>query len=182
MCSSVGLGVCAYVSREAIKKKKIFIARINWGVSGTTRREETEVSVSADWGVGSGFEGWGLGLMGLVVMVTGFGSTAACCPFARPWWAARWCPPRCSPETRHELIDQRSASVIRCDRSLQNRAQELSLVLDSLGHAANAWPSESSQSQNKEHEPQNPHPYQSVLLMVIYIWNPSRYPYLDKSS
>lgn len=113
--------VCEYLSRyvcvcelRSYQKEKIYYTNRTSAARHVERKRE--MSVVEVWGVG----GWWL-----VIMVTGFGSTAVCCPFARPWWAARWCPRRCSLETHHELIDRRSASVIRCDRSLQDRAQEL---------------------------------------------------------
>lgn len=56
MCArtSICLGMCAYVSWEAIKKKKNILHKSN--VSGTTRREKTGDECSGGWGGGG--DGW----------------------------------------------------------------------------------------------------------------------------
>lgn len=125
VCVWVSVSICVHMWIEKLSKRKNIYYTDKSNISGTTRREKTGDECS-----GGVVRDWvGLGWQWLVIMVTGSGSTAVCCPFARPWWAARWCPPRYSLETRHGLIDQQSASVIRCDRSLQDRAEALNIIM-----------------------------------------------------
>lgn len=121
MCVRVFVLVCVHTWVQKLSKRKnIYITQRKWTSAArhVERKREMSGEECREWGVGWG--GWCL-----VVMVTGFDNTAVCCPFAHPWWAAHWCPPHCFLETRHVLIDQRSVSVIRCDRSLQDKAEEL---------------------------------------------------------
>lgn len=57
--------------------------------------------------------------------VTGSGSTAVCCPFARRWSAGHLCPLHCCRETRRAQICLLSASATQCGRFLQKEKSKI---------------------------------------------------------